>query len=124
MSEYELNYLINEISNVTGWLFDAWMTGTFAVLVTAFLTSDRINEKFFKIMAALYALFCVLMITSFIFRSQQIMYYIYVMQEKGFDVSHHMGAMGVANALMTIGMYILGTVFTLYFIKYNLKSAK
>lgn len=120
MTEYELTNLILETATATDLRYQNWIQATFAVLVTTYFTSGKINRRFLASIGLIFFLYSLAQLAAIIYLQNNIIGYNLQLLDMGKGLES--SAIGYSNVILKYLVYFVGTLSTLYYMWFTGKS--
>lgn len=124
MTEYELNALILAAKESFTPIVQFWVSISFAVVVAAFVTSNRFNLNIIRLMAFLYILSSMYLAGVYISEAFIVSYYFQQLQSAGFETSHLNNPASLMSLSLCALLFTGGLAGTLYFMYSSAKHSR
>lgn len=107
MTEHDLLTLVLETANAADLRYQNWIQATFAVLVTTYFTSGKINHRFLAIVGLIYLMYSIAQLTAILFLHGRIFEFNQALL--AFDSRMERSAIGYANVIFKHAVYCICT---------------
>jgi len=116
MTEYEINELMLAVQGSFTPLVQFWVSISFATVVAAFFTANRLNKSIIRLMAFLYVLTSLFVASVYFNYAVKLRHYYKLAKEAGFNIEHYSNFSSNAAAILVGIVFICGTIGTLFYL--------
>ena len=120
MTEFEITYLISELSVAANVCFEYWLAATFALAVATFFASEKINNMFLFLISGLYGAFAIGNFLTYVWLMIRISEYVEKIDSLGGDISAFNHPIALISLFVIVAIYIVGSASILFFVKANI----
>lgn len=123
LSQAEIYQILFSALSTVDSILQIWLTITFAVLVAAFLAGKRINHFMYVLIAALYGLASIVLITRFISAAALMFHFQSLLVMSGYKPWPVPSLIGEIIGAGTAFLFLGGTIGTIWFAHSTRKAA-